>query len=79
MERRWARVASAALGMQIDIRGLDLVDPGERYVVTPLHESFADALCLLRLPLDLTFAARDELYDWRTLGPYLTASSALHI
>ena len=56
VERRWARTATAALGMQIDIRGLELVDPGERYVVTPLHESFADALCLLRLPLDLTHA-----------------------
>ena len=79
MERRWARAASAALGMQIDIRGLDLVDPDERYVVTPLHASFADALCLLRLPLDLTFAARDELYEWRTLGPYLTASEQTSI
>ncbi|GMQ84711.1 MAG: hypothetical protein BMS9Abin07_0275 [Acidimicrobiia bacterium] len=79
IERGWARAASTALGMHIDIRGLDLVDPDERYVVTPLHESFADALCLLRLPLDLTFATRDELYEWRTLGPYLAASGQTRV
>jgi len=79
LERAWARAASAALGMQLDVHGLDRVDPGERYVVAPLHEGFADALCLLRLPLDLAFAARDELFEWPTLGPYLEAAGQARI
>lgn len=79
LERVWARSAVTALGMHIEAKGEQLVDPAERYVVTPLHEGFADALCLLRLPLDLSFAARDELFEWRTLGPYLTASGQANI
>ena len=79
LERAWAYAASRALGIHIDVLGLELVDPSERYVVTPLHEGFADALCLLRLPLDLTFATRDELFEWQTLGPYLEASGQVRI
>ncbi len=79
LERAWAGAASRALGIHIDTIGFELVDPSERYVVTPLHEGFADALCLLRLPLDLTFATRDELFDWHTLGPYLEASGQVKV
>jgi 1-acyl-sn-glycerol-3-phosphate acyltransferase len=78
-ERAWARSATSALGMRIEQHGLHHIDESERYVVAPLHEGFADALCLVGLPLDLTFAARDELFDWTSLGPYLTASGQANI
>lgn len=73
-ERRWARATTAVLGMRPTVVGAERIDPAERYLVAPLHEGFADVLCLLHLPLDLTFAARDELFEWRTIGPYLEAS-----
>lgn len=79
LERTWASAATRALGIRINARGLDLVDPSEHYMVTPLHEGFADVLCLLKLPLDLSFAARDELFEWRTLGPFLEASDQANI
>jgi len=79
LERTWASAATKALGIRINARGLDLVDPSERYVVAPLHEGFADVLCLLRLPIELSFAARDELFEWRTLGPFLEASDQANI
>ncbi len=60
--------------IEIDVAGLELVDPAEQYVVAPLHEGFADALALLHLPLGLRFVARDELFDWSTLGRYLVAT-----
>ncbi len=75
-ERRWARAARAALGMRLDLVGLDHIDPAQPYLVAPLHEGLADAICLLHLPLELTFAAGDELYDWRTIEPYLAASGS---
>jgi 1-acyl-sn-glycerol-3-phosphate acyltransferase len=65
VERWWARRIFA--------------DPYERYVVTPLHESFADVPALLHLPLPLRFAARDELFAWRVLGPYLRDTGQLCI
>lgn len=70
-QRWWARRVQRALALRIDWRGLDLIDPQQRYVVAPLHEGFADALALLQLPLRLRFVVRDELLGWPLLGPYL--------
>ncbi len=69
--RWWARGVARHLAFRLELSGLDLVDPSEAYVVTPLHEGFADALALLHLPLDLRFAARDELFGWRLFGGLL--------
>ncbi len=67
-ERRWARLAARLLGMQIEVAGVDHIDPETTYLVAPLHEGFADVIALLHLPLDLRFAARDELVEWPALG-----------
>lgn len=74
LERQWARRAAAAIRLTVEIVGFDLIDRNERYVVAPLHEGLADIIALERLPLDLVYAARDELHDWRFLGSYLRAS-----
>ena len=63
-----------ALDIHISVSGLEHVDPHQRYVVAPLHESLVDPLILMRIPLDLSFAVRDELFDWQFLGPYLRSS-----
>lgn len=73
LERGLGRVAERLAAVRIEIEGTDRIDLGEQYVVVPLHEGFADALALLRLPLGLRFAARDELFDWPALGGYLSA------
>lgn len=75
--RIWARAARRRLGMVEDIFGLDLVNPEEQYVVTPLHEGFADVLLLAHLPLDLRFVVRDELFDWTWLGRALRATDQI--
>ena len=72
-ERRWATWAARFLGMRIEIAGIDHIDPATSYIVAPLHEGFADVIALLHLPLDLRFAARDELVDWPALGAGLRA------
>ena len=71
LERWWARGVSRHLAIQLDISGLEHLDPNEAYIVTPLHEGFADVLALLQLPLDLRFVARDELFSWRYFGGLL--------
>jgi 1-acyl-sn-glycerol-3-phosphate acyltransferase len=78
-ERKWARRVVTALGIDLTIRGLDRVDPQERYVVAPLHEGFADPVALLHLPLNLTWMARAELADWKILGRYLAGTDQLVI
>ena len=74
LERSWARLAVRLLGVGLHISGLEHIDPARSYVIVPLHEGFADAAALLHLPLDLRFAVRSELEDWRLLGDYLRAS-----
>ena len=75
--RWWARGVARHLAIRLDLAGLDLIDPTEAYVVTPLHEGFADALGLLHLPLNLRFAARDELFGWRLFGGLLRDTEQL--
>jgi 1-acyl-sn-glycerol-3-phosphate acyltransferase len=76
-ERRWAAAALRHLRVQLDVEGLEHVDPATAYIVAPLHEGFLDAVALLGIGLDLRFVARDELFDWPTLGRYLSASDQL--
>lgn len=76
-ERWWARLAARLVGLRVDIRGLEHIKPGERYVVASLHEGFADSLALLRLPLSLTAVARDELATFPVLGPQLARGQHL--
>lgn len=71
LERRRARRAVRWLDLDIDVTGVEHVDPSGQYVVAPLHEGFADVLALLALPLGLTFVGRNELTDWRPLGRML--------
>lgn len=75
LERQWAEAVRGYLQVRLRIDGLGHVDSEESYVVAPLHEGFADALALLTLPLDLRFVARDELFEWPTLGRYLHDSN----
>jgi len=77
--RAWARLARRQLGIVEDISGLDRVDPEEQYVVTPLHEGFADVLLLAHLSLDLRFVVRDELFDWAWLGRALRATDQIMV
>jgi 1-acyl-sn-glycerol-3-phosphate acyltransferase len=77
--RWWARGLARHLAIRLEIAGLDRIAPGEAYIVTPLHEGFADAIALLHLPLNLRFAARDELFDWRLFGGVLRDTEQLKL
>ena len=79
MLRWWACGVTRALEVRLDSTGLEQIDRSESYVVTPLHEGFADALALLHLPLKLRFVARDELFTWRWLGPVLRDTGQIEV
>lgn len=79
VERWWARRVVRHLGIRLEIAGLEHIAPDARYIVAPLHEGFADILALLHLPLQLRFAARDELFGWRFLARYLCAAGRLRV
>ena len=78
-ERTWAEAAIAALDIDIEVAGLGNIDPSLQYVVTPLHEGFADVLALLQLPLPLGWVIRDELLDLPYFGEYLRRAGHIAI
>ena len=71
LEQRWGVAVSDFLDIDWDLTGLDYVVSGRRSILLPLHEGFADALAVLRLGRQVGFVARDELFEWPTLGRYL--------
>lgn len=79
LQRHWARAVVHALGIRLELAGLDRIDPTAAYIIAPLHEGFADALTLLHLPLSLRFVARDELFGWPRLGPVLRDTGQIMI
>jgi 1-acyl-sn-glycerol-3-phosphate acyltransferase len=79
VERWWARGLIRHLEIALDVEGHEHIQPDQAYVVTSLHESFADALALLQLPLDLRFAVRDELFGWPYIGAILRDTGQVEI
>jgi 1-acyl-sn-glycerol-3-phosphate acyltransferase len=75
----WSTQVLDVTATRLEVVGLDLIDPEESYVIASLHESFADALALLQLPLPVAWAARDELVDWKRLGAFLDTPAAMTI
>jgi 1-acyl-sn-glycerol-3-phosphate acyltransferase len=78
-EQVWAAAAIEALDIQLEMVGLDRIDPLCQYLVAPLHEGFADVLALLQLPLRLSWVIRDELLDLPHFGEYLRAAGHIAI
>lgn len=79
LERWWARGMARYLRLHVAVAGLEQIEPGESYIVTPLHEGCADPLALLHLPLALRFVVRDEFFAWHLLGPYLRDTGQIAI
>ncbi len=75
----WSDMTVRFLDMRVEVEGLQHVDPGQTYVVAPLHEGFADPLLLTRLPLRLRYLVRDELFDWAHLGRFLRTSDQIEV
>lgn len=75
--RAWGAEVVRRLRIRLLIEGLEHVDPDESYVVVSLHEGFIDVPVLTHLPLRLTFTARSELLQWRTLGRFLQATDQI--
>lgn len=51
VERRWARTVAHILRFELDIEGMEHIDPTHSYVVVALHKGLVDAIALMHLPL----------------------------
>ena len=75
--QNWSARVLDVTNTRLEVVGLEHIDPDESYVVASLHESFADALALLQLPVPLAWVARDELADWSRLAAFLETEAAI--
>lgn len=77
-QRRASRALLGHLKVNLITEGLEHARGGP-HVVVALHESLLDVPALVTLPLDLRFAARDEIFGWPLIGPAITRLGHLSI
>jgi 1-acyl-sn-glycerol-3-phosphate acyltransferase len=78
--RYFARYLRRQLQIKLEVAGLTRIDKSLTYIITPLHEGFADALALAEVPLQMKFVARDELFrEWPVLGTFLRETDQLEV
>jgi len=76
---RSARLANRLLGIRVDVRGLEKLDPTQAYVFTPDHRSHADIAALMAALPAARYAAKRQLFDEPALGAAMRALGMIPI
>ena len=74
-----ARLTNRLVGVRVEVKGLDKLDPGQAYVFTPDHRSHLDASVLMAALPAVRFAAKRELFDEPVLGRAMRALGMIPI
>lgn len=70
--RRWARMLLWIAGAKVKVAGLEHLEPGRSYVVSPNHVSYMDTPVLLaHLPVNFRFLAKRGLFEIPFIGGHL--------
>lgn len=70
--RAWSWLILATTGVEVEVRGLDLLVPGRTYVFVANHQSIYDIPVLFwSLPFQLRIIAKESLGRFPVLGPHL--------
>ncbi len=72
VSRAWARHLLRIAGARVTVVGLDRLDPGTSYVLSPNHVSYMDTPALLaNVPNSFRFLAKEELFKIPFIGGHL--------
>jgi 1-acyl-sn-glycerol-3-phosphate acyltransferase len=74
-----ARLTNRLLGVRVEVRGRDRLDPRQAYVFTPNHRSHVDIPAMMATFPAARFAAKKELFDEPVLGRALRALGMIPI
>lgn len=74
-----ARLMSRMIGVRLEVRGLEKLDPREAYVFTPNHRSHFDIAALIGALPGARFAAKKELFKEPALGAAMRALGMIPI
>ncbi len=78
--RIWAKFIIKVSGAQIEIEGLEKIDPNETYIIMANHQSYFDIWTLLaHMPFQFRFLAKDSLFKAPFLGWHLKRSGNIPI
>ena len=68
----WSKMLVWAMGMRIEVTGLENLEPGRHYIFAGNHRSYADTPALLStLPGSFRFMAKEGLFQIPLLGHHL--------
>ncbi|MBI4961872.1 MAG: 1-acyl-sn-glycerol-3-phosphate acyltransferase [Desulfomonile tiedjei] len=80
MMRWWAWGVSKCMGITFSLIGAEKVVPGQSYIVTPNHQSYADVLALVSvLPVSFRWVIKKELLKVPLFGGALAATGAISL
>jgi 1-acyl-sn-glycerol-3-phosphate acyltransferase len=78
--RLWNLIVSKFMGITFSISGAEKIVPGESYIITPNHQSFADILALfVNLPIPFRWVIKKELLRIPLFGRALGATGAISL
>ena len=78
--RSWSRMILRISRVQVQVRGLEKLDPGGAYVFAANHLSMFDIFAFLGcLPFDFRFVAKSSLFHWPFLGWHLKRAGYIRV
>ena len=80
LARVWGRVLLWAGGLEVEVSGLEKLDPRRSYVLVANHLSLMDTpLVMARIPLQFRFFAKEELFGVPFIGGHLKRAGHLPV
>ena len=78
--RFWSRMLLRISRVQVQVQGLDKLDPGGAYVFAANHLSMFDIFAFLgRIPFDVRFVAKASLFRWPFVGWHLKRAGHIRV
>ncbi len=80
IERYFSRIALKLLGMKIEIEGVENIPQGEPVIFISNHQSMMDIkLTLACIPTNISFVAKESIFNVPLLGAYMRVSGHIPI
>jgi 1-acyl-sn-glycerol-3-phosphate acyltransferase len=80
MMRVWARLVSKFMGLRFSVQGVERIQPGTSYIITPNHQSHMDILALVCvIPIRFRWVIKKELLKIPLFGWALGSTGAISL
>lgn len=78
--KMWAPLTMWLLGIKVKVVGLENIDPEKHGIFVANHGSFLDIpVCVMSIPLNMNFIAKQELKHVPVVGWYISATNQIFV